>query len=139
MIARIFMTVSACIPFILGAIHFVYTFWGSKLTPQDSTVQIAMSQTPPLISNETTMWRAWIGFNATHSMGLLLFGLIYGYLALAHSQLLFRSPFLLVVGLMTLGGFFVLSKAYFFSVPFAGITIALLCYVASIIISRLDK
>jgi hypothetical protein len=31
-----------------------------------------------------------VGFNASHSMGL-----IFGFLALAHGQLLFQSPFLL--------------------------------------------
>jgi hypothetical protein len=23
------------------------------------------------------MWKAWVGFNVSHSMGLMLFGLIY--------------------------------------------------------------
>jgi len=50
-------------------------------------------------------------------MGLILFGLVFGYLALAHGQLLFQSPFLLVIGLAMLGGFAVLCKVYFFSVP----------------------
>jgi hypothetical protein len=31
--------------------------------------------------------------------GAILFGLVYGYLAAAHSSLLFQSPFLLLVGL----------------------------------------
>ena len=35
-------------------------------------------------TKETTMWRCWVGFNASHSMGLILFGLAFGYLALAH-------------------------------------------------------
>jgi hypothetical protein len=39
---------------------------------------------------------------------------------------------LLVVGLLTVGGFFVLGKLYWFSVPFVGIGISLVCYVASI-------
>jgi hypothetical protein len=51
---------------------------------------------------------------------------------LAHGQLLFQSPFLLVVGLAMLGGFVVLSKFYFFSVPLTAISISLVCYVASI-------
>jgi len=59
------------------------------------------------------MWRCWVGFNASHSMGLILFGLVFGYLALAHGQLLFQSPFLLVVGLAMLGGFVVLCKFIF--------------------------
>lgn len=120
----------------LGVLHLVYTFWGPKLTPRDRALQISMSQISPVITNETTMWRAWVGFNASHSMGLILFGLVFGYLALAHSQLLFRLPFLLVVGLAMLVGFVVLSKVYFFSVPLAGVSIALACYLASIALSR---
>jgi len=95
-----------------------------------------MSEVPPVISKETTMWRAWVGFNASHSMGAILFGLVYGFLAMAHSQLLFQSPFLLVVGLAMLGGFFMLGKVYWFSIPFTGIGISLACYVASIVMSR---
>ena len=134
--AKILMVLSASIIFTLGVIHLVYTFWGTKLAPRDLTLQISMSQISPVITKETTMWRCWLGFNASHSMGLILFGLVFGFLALAHPQLLFRSSFLLIVGLATLGGFVVLSRVYFFSVPFAGVSISLACYVASIALSR---
>jgi hypothetical protein len=36
------------------------------------------------------MWKAWIGFNASHAYGAIFFGLIYGYLALEHSLLFFQ-------------------------------------------------
>jgi hypothetical protein len=85
------------------------------------------------------MWRAWVGFNASHSMGAILFGLVFGYLALAHGQVLFRSPFLLVVGLAMLGGFVVLGKVYWFSAPLTGICISLACYVTSIALSRFNS
>jgi len=81
------------------------------------------------------MWRAWVGFNASHSMGLILFGLFFGFLALAHGRLLFHSPFLLVVGLAMLVGLVVLCKVYFFRAPLVGISISLACYVASIALS----
>jgi hypothetical protein len=136
LIARVLMVLSAGIVFILGALHVVYTFWGSKLMPRDSALQIRMSQISPVITKETTMWRTWIGFNASHSMGAILFGLIYGFLAIAHSQLLFQSPFLLVAGLAMLCGWLVLGKIYWFSVPFAGIGISLGCYLVSIAASR---
>ena len=71
-----------------------------------------------------------------HSMGLILLGLVFGFLALAHSRLLFQSPFLLAVGLAMLGGLVVLCKVYFFSVPLTGVSISLACYVASIALSR---
>ena len=135
MAARILMVVSASIVFALGVVHLVYTFWGPKLTPRDPALQISMSQISPVITKETTMWRCWVGFNASHSMGLILFGLVFGFLALAHGPLLFRSPFLLVVGLAMLGGFVVLSKLYFFSAPVMGISISLACYVTSIVLA----
>jgi hypothetical protein len=134
--AKILMVFSASIVFALGVIHLGYTFWGSNLTPRDPALQISMSQTSPVITKETTMWKCWVGFNASHSMGLILFGLTFGYLALADSRVLFQSPFLLVVGLAMLGGFVVLSRVYFFSAPLVGISISLACYVASIALSR---
>src|ERR1017187_3291169 len=129
------MVLSASIIFTLGVVHLVYTFWGPKLTPRDPALQISMSQISPVITKETTIWQCWVGFNASHSMGLILFGLVFGFLALAHGQLLFRSPFLLVVGLAMLGGLVVLGKVYFFSVPLAGVCISLACYLASIALS----
>jgi hypothetical protein len=82
--ARIPMVLDASIVFTLGIVYLVYTFWGLRLTPRDSAVQISMSQIAPVITKETTMWRCWVGFNASHSMGLILFGLVFGFLALAH-------------------------------------------------------
>src|SRR5271154_7295052 len=135
--ARILMVLSASIILTLGVVHLVYTFWGTKLNPRDPALQISMSQISPVITKETTMWRSWVGFNASHSMGAILFGLVFGFLALAHGQLLFQSQFLLVVGLAMLGGFVVLCKIYFFSAPLTGICIALTCYVAGVVLSRL--
>jgi hypothetical protein len=42
--------------------------------------------------------------NTSDSMDLMLSGLIYGYLALAHSEVLLQSIFLQALGLATLGG-----------------------------------
>ena len=136
MAAKILMILSSSIIFTLGVVHLVYTFYGPNLTPRDPALQISMSQISPVITKETTMWRCWVGFNASHSMGLILFGLVFGFLALAHGQLLFQSSFLLAVGLAMLCGFVVLCKAYFFSAPLTGISISLACYIVSIALSR---
>jgi len=129
---QILMAASAAILLALGTIHLIYTFWGSKLTPRDPALQLSMAQVSPVISRETTMWKAWVGFNASHSFGAILFGLLYGHLAIAHPTLLFASPFLLLVGLAMLGGWLVLGKVYWFSIPFRGIGISLACYIAAL-------
>ena len=137
--ARILMVFSASIVLTLGVLHLVSTFWGPSLTPRDPALEISMSQSSPVMTKETTMWRCWVGFNASHSMGLILFGLIYGYLALAHDQLLFRSPFLLLVGLVMLACLIVVCRLSFFSAPLIGVSISFVFYVVSIALSRALK
>jgi hypothetical protein len=65
-----------------------------------------------------------------------LFGLIFGFLAVMHGELLFQSRFLLIVGVAMLGGFVAVSKFYFFSAPLMGTSLALVCYLVSIALSR---
>ena len=129
---QILMVASAGILLVLGSLHLVYTFAGSKLTPRDPALRLSMAQVSPVISRETTMWKAWVGFNASHSFGAILFGLVYGHLAIAQPAVLFASPFLLAVGFAMLGGLLALGKVYWFSIPFRGIAISFACYVAAI-------
>jgi hypothetical protein len=44
--AKLLMVVSASIAFTLGAVHLVYTFWGSMLTPRDPALRISMMPLP---------------------------------------------------------------------------------------------
>lgn len=136
MIAKLLMVVSASILLTLGIMHLTYTFWGTSLAPRDPALQVSMSRISPVLTRQTTMWRCWIGFNATHSMGLILFGLIYGYLALAHDQLLFRSPFLLLTGFVMLACLVVVCRVYFFTAPLIGVSVSFVFYAVSAVLSR---
>ena len=137
MASRLFMLLSAGVVLMLGIIHLVYTFSGTKLMPRDPSLQVSMSLTTPVITKETTMWRCWVGFNATHSIGLILFGLVFGYLALAQPRVVFESGFLLTTGMATLAALVMLCRIYFFNAPLLGISIASICYVISVALSRL--
>ena len=119
----------------LGTLHLLYTFRGSRLLPRDPALQARMDEVHPVITRETTMWRAWVGFNASHAMGAMLFGLVYGYLGLAAPSFLFGSPFLLCVGAAMLAGYVVLGRRYWFSVPFRGIVLATICYLAGLVLA----
>ena len=125
---------SAAIILVLGLIHLVYTFRGKRLYPRDAELEQRLREVSPLLTRETTMWKAWIGFNASHSFGAMLFGLVYGYLSFPHDALLFQAPFLLLLGLLLLVGYVFLGKRYWFSVPYRGIVVAAVLYVAAIAI-----
>ena len=127
------MLLSAAIVFTLGALHLSMTFAGPKLRPRDPDLQARMEAISPRITRETTMWKAWIGFNATHSLGAMLFGVVYGYLALARSEVLFGSAFLLAVGGVLLLAYTVIARKYFFNIPFRGIVLATICYALAVL------
>jgi hypothetical protein len=133
MLASSLIAASAALLLLLGSMHLLFTFSGSKLHPRDPAVKAAMMAAHPVITRETTVWRASIGFNASHSMGAMLFGLVYGYLALAHPAMLWQSTFLLALGLVTLLAYAVLAKRYWFHVPFRGIALATALYAAALV------
>jgi hypothetical protein len=133
MLASTLIAASAATLGLLGSIHLLYTFNGPKLHPRDKSVMLAMEHTCPVITKETTVWRATIGFNASHSLGLMLFGIIYAYLALAQRTLFWQSTLLVTLGLIVLLMYVVLAKLYWFSVPFRGALLATLLYVAGLV------
>ena len=109
-LASLLIAASAAIPLVLGALHLFYTYRGRMLFPRDEALVEDMKRTALVITRETTAWRAWIGFNTTHSMSLILFGLFYGWLALAAPGVLLESWFLRFLGLVTLAAFSGLAR-----------------------------
>jgi hypothetical protein len=120
---------SAAIVLLLGCSHLLYTFRGPNLDPRDAELTAKMMAVSPVITQETTMWRVWVGLNASLGIGLILFGGLYGYLAICHQDFLFHSWFLLGFGFSVLLGYAVVTKLYFFSAPFRGIALAEVLYV----------
>jgi hypothetical protein len=129
-----FIAASAAIMLVLGFFHLFYTFNGPNLQPRDPDLTARMQAGTAVITRETTMWRIWIGINATHSLGLIMFGAFYGYLSIWQRELLFRSWFLLGFGLAVLLGYAVIAKLYFFSSPFRGVALATVLYIVGVLI-----
>ena len=130
MLASTLVAASAAVAFFLGTMHLMFTFASNKFSPRDAALEARMKAVSPVISGELSMWNAWIGFNATHSMSAMLFGAVYGYLALFQPALLFMPGFFAVLGLIMLVGYVVIGRLYWFSVPFRGVSLSLALYVA---------
>jgi hypothetical protein len=131
-LAAVLLSASALIVLVLGGLHLLYTFRGPKFFPRDRALLDKMREVPLVISRQTTIWRAGIGFHASHSFGAVLFGALYLYLALEPAHFLARSPFLLALGGAYLLGMAILARVYWFNIPFAGILAALVLYAAAV-------
>ncbi|PSS47026.1 hypothetical protein [Pseudomonas sp. BBP2017] len=137
MTAQLLICTSAAIVLLLGTLHLVYTFATHKFQPRDPGLAERMKQVAPKISGQTTVWRAWLGFNASHSLGAMLFGLIYGYLALAAPLALLQDGFLLALGVLYLASMTLLARRYWFNIPLIGISLALALFLAAIILQAM--
>jgi len=116
---------------ILGLLHAIYTLADtaqpSRLVPDDPAVLQQMRASGlRLARGGTTMWRAWVGFNFSHSIGAILFGVLSMILAPAWHALGLPKP-LLVLPLMIALLYLWLALRYWFRIPAIGIALAASC------------
>jgi hypothetical protein len=102
-----------------------------SFTPADENLRRAMAETTLRLAPRTTMWNAWLGFNLSHSLGLVMFGTVCAELALRDFGAVAASPFLrfgsAVVGLIYL----LLALRFWFWVPAILSAAGTLCFVVS--------
>jgi hypothetical protein len=117
---------------VLGTLHAVYMLLDlrrpRRLVPSDPALLAAMAASRVRLAGDATdMWRAWAGFNLSHSLGALQFGaiaimwpaLFAGHATLAWLPAAFAALYL-AIGLRL-----------WFRAPNAGIAAALVAFVAA--------
>ena len=123
---------------VLGGLHAIYTFLDirnpRRLVPVDPSVAQAMANSALRLSRGgTDMWRAWIGFNFSHSLGVFLVGVI-GIWAGCRIKTLpvhIIAPALALIGCI----YEVLALLYWFSIPALGVAVATGCFAAAWLLS----
>src|SRR6478672_2935607 len=93
-----------------------------------------MKSSSPILTKETTMWKAWIGFNGSHSSGAIFIGIINFYLAVKYFAVFQASNFFFLLNIVTLAFYVWLAKKYWFKIPFVGVSISLTCFIISYIL-----
>lgn len=137
MIEQYLWIAGAAIFLVLGSLHLYYTFFTNKFLAKNEEAVVEMKNTHPRITRETTMWKAWIGFNASHSAGAMFIGAINILLAARHFVLLQSSSVLMALTIVASLFYLWLGKKYWFRIPFIGVLIPTLLFITSFIISRL--
>lgn len=134
MMEQILLIIGATIFGVLGFIHLLYTFTTNKFDARDETVTSSMKNTSPILTKETTIWNAWVGFNASHSLGAMLVTAFYVPLALTNMQLIRDSTWFSLLPLLIGVSYLVLAKKYWFRIPFTGILLSTLCFLGAAIL-----
>ncbi|MBT1063032.1 hypothetical protein KJY73_05560 [Bowmanella sp. Y26] len=134
MISQILFVFGASIFGTLGLIHLLFTFFSNKFDAYNSDVTYAMKSTSPVLTTETTIWLAWIGFNASHSLGAIFFATIYIPLAISHMQLIVSSSWFSVLPSIVGVSYLLLAQKYWFKIPFLGILVATICFISAFVL-----
>jgi hypothetical protein len=118
---------------ILGLLHALYTSADishpRRLVPEIAAVMQAMSESGlRLARGGTTMWRAWVGFNFSHSLGLVTFG--FGCIAVGLSLGSLALPKASLLVPVAIGAtYFLLAVRYWFRAPAIGVAAGTLCFI----------
>ncbi|MEO6541477.1 MAG: hypothetical protein ABIN74_10815 [Ferruginibacter sp.] len=134
MAAQILWIIASSVYIILATLHLLYTFFTNKFDARDGHTTEMMKQTHPVLTNRTTMWRSWIGFNGSHSAGGIFLGAINLILAVFYFDFLTAALPLIILTDITSLFFLFLGIKYWFNIPLRGIAIATICYIAATII-----
>jgi hypothetical protein len=114
----------------LGLLHALYTLADTRrprrLAPDDPAVIESMASSSVRLSRGgTTMWRAWLGFNFSHSLGAVLFGFCCITVGISLKALSLPKASLLLP--VAIGAIYLwLAVRYWFRIPVIGIALGTL-------------
>jgi len=126
--------IGASIIGLLGFVHLIYTFFTDNFNPYSPDVTSAMKSTTVTITKETTIWYAWVGFNASHSLGAIIFAAIYLPLAFSHIEFIANNSWFAILPSIVSISYLLLAKSYWFKIPFFGFLISTLCFVSAFVL-----
>ena len=101
------------------------------LSPHDLAYRQNMTRQTVLLTRRTNLWLAWVGFNLSHSLGVVLFGVVV--LLVGHSPAAFAAnwPAFVLLAIVGSGAYLAIGLRYWFRAPIIGIAISNVCFVSS--------
>lgn len=132
---QILIVVGAWVFLLMGAAHGLLTLRDLQkpraFTPPDPALRLAMQQSTIRLHPSTNLWKAWMGFNLTHSLGVVLFGAAYLYVGLVEPSAFGSSLLLQSVAVVVSAMYLLVSYHFFFWKPLVGSTIGLVAFLVA--------
>lgn len=134
-LSRYFFLAGA-VPFlVLGIAHAALTPLAPTdqkgLSPSDPELPSAMARSRVRLTKRTDMWRAWVGFNLSHSLGATAFGafvLVIGMDSVVFAQ---HAAVGVPLSLLVSASYLCLAIKYWFRTPIIACALSFGCFVTS--------
>lgn len=131
-----YLFLSGALPFVvLGIAHALatpLTLEESKgLSPRDLAYRQSMAEQTVLLTRRTNLWLTWVGFNLSHSLGAVLFGVVVLLVGRSPAAFAANWPAFVPLAIVVSGVYLAIGLRYWFRTPIVGIIISNTCFVSS--------
>jgi hypothetical protein len=120
---------------LLGAAHAMLTprhqAHAAGLSPSDAQVPALMSRTHIRLTRRVNMWSAWVGFNFSHSLGLVVLGGLVLLVGRSGSSFTDEATVFVPFAFFGSVGYLVLAVKYWFRSPIIGFGLCCLLFLSS--------
>ena len=120
---------------LLGTIHVVLTpqHPGERkgLSPVEPAIAESMARAGVRLSDRMDMWRAWVGFNLSHSLGVSLLGVTVLLVGRTSTSFAGNAAVFLPLAVMVSFAYLGLAVVYWYRAPVVGVGLAVALFVSA--------
>jgi hypothetical protein len=142
-LSRWFFLAGAVPYLVLGAAHALltpHTLDERKgLSPADPALREAMARGTVLLTRRTDVWRAWVGFNLSHSLGALLFGCFVVFAGRSDAVFAVEGGLFGTAALLVSGAYLALALKFWFRTPIIGTAVSFALFLAAWVLLFLGR
>lgn len=100
-------------------------------TPVDIRIKNEMINATIIITDRMSLWDAWIGFNLSHGLGVMVFGFVFLLLAHKNFNYIITIKFIYPLSVFIAMVYSIIAVIFWFYAPAIGCFSGLLCFVIS--------
>lgn len=133
--AQLLIIAASSLFVLFGSLHGLFTLKDIRrptyFTPRDPALRVAMQASGIAFHSDVNLWKAWLGFNLTHSLGLFLFGAAFLYIGVSAPDAFRTSPGLQVTAVLVSAAYLAISTQFFFWKPTMGTAATTILFLAA--------
>lgn len=134
-LSRYFFLAGALPFLVLGVAHALVTPRAvtdlKGLSPSDPELPSAMARSRLRLTRRTDMWLSWVGFNLSHSLGIVAFGSFVVVIGRSSASFAQHAAVAVPLSLLVSSLYLCLAAKYWFRTPIAGCSLSVGCFLAS--------
>lgn len=134
--------IAGTIPLILAGgghalLTLVDTVHATYFTPRDASVRPAVESTPIRFGGRAapSMWRAWLGFNISHGLGVFTFGLLLMLIAIQNFELVEQIDAIQPLSIVIPAIYLVVALRFWFYGPVIITATSTACFIVAVVLS----